>query len=265
MPSPQPEPPALTGMGPRRFGSPEWFESVPVPKRAPDEAALVVEHRATGPSGEMVVHQQIFDKNGLACWIPGRAASDVDLVLMRPSHIDAGDLLGLLPGSQIVEATMMTVGGRSTDPFGVGPIARPGLDLHTTGVFDVGIEALDTPFGDVEAAIRLHPDGTQQTIPASESEPQITIRADWGDLVDWAHNDLLLGHLAIDDRVQIDGDLVLCSYAGGHIAWPKAPQDQQWSMRFCKALKTYCRHRHNPDYQEIMDRIEEVHSLLSTA
>lgn len=264
MPSPQPESTALAAMGPRRFGSPEWFESVPVPKRHPNEPVFVVEHRATSQDGEEFIHQQVFDEGGLADWVSGRVFSATDLVLERPSHIDAGDLMGLLPGSQIAEATAMTIDERTTDLFGVGPISRPGLEEHATGVFDMAIEAFDTPFGDIEAAIRLNADGTQQVILASEADSQIAISADWGDLVDWAHAALLLGHLAIDNRAQIDGDLVLCSYAGGHIAWPKAPRDQQWSMRFRQTLKTYRRHRHNPDFQEIMDRIEEMHSRIPT-
>ena len=135
---------------------------------------------------------------------------------------------------------------------------RPGLDQHTAGTIDIGLVALNTPFGDVEAAIRLQPDGTQQIIQKSDAECEATVRAEWVDLMDWMHKSTRMGHLMHQQRVQIEGSLTVMSYAEGHIRWPKTPQDQTWSTQFLNTMKTYTHYRFSAEYLELMDQIEET-------
>lgn len=253
MPSPPSEP----------FATPAWFQKMPVPSHVPDDAALVVEHRITGPDGEELAHQQIFDEAQLVAWVPGRAIPAADVVLARSAHCDAGDLLGRLSPTEVARNTSIAAGGRTTDLFGVGPVSRPGLQAHTAGTIQVYLEALNTPFGDIEAALRLNPDGTQQVVPVPKAECDLAIYAQWADLLAWIRAETLLGYLMTDNRIHTDGPIVLLSYVGGHISWPKSPQDHQWQTQFHQTMETYQTLRLSPAYQDLMDTIEESDTQLN--
>lgn len=244
------------------YPSPAWFARVPAPSLVPAQPSLVVEHRTVGGGSIQQVHQQIFADHQLAAWTPDQALPKADLILIRPNHIDAGDLLGRLPATQVASATTIIVDRRRTSLFGIEPISRPGLNLHAVGTFDIGIDAFNTPFGDIQAAIRLNPDGTQMTIPSEQAESQIQITANWADFVEWICTDTRFGYLYGDKRMQTSGPLVLHSYIEGHISWPKAPQDQAWAAQFHKTMKSYQQLRLSSAYQELMDEIEEADTHL---
>lgn len=142
--------------------------------------------------------------------------------------------------------------------FGLGSVVRPGLDEHKAGVVDIAVAALNTPFGDVDAAVRLNPDGTQELVGKQDADCQITIGAQWADLLGWMHSDVLMGHLMGKSLVQIEGSMTVNRYAVGHICWPKTLQDQEWSARFFETMKAYTRYRLCPEYVALMDQIEEA-------
>lgn len=252
-------------MPPERFPSPNWFAHMPAPTGVPDQPALVVEHRAQEHDDAQHVHQQIFDQHGLVAWIPHRVFADPDLILLRDSDIDLGDLLGRLPPTTVATHTTIEYAQRRTSLFGIEPVTRPGLQDQTSGTIDLGVEALNTPFGDVQAAVRLNPDGTQRTIPITQADPQILIIGDWADLVEWTCSDTRLGYLFGSNRIRTDGHLTLLSYIEGHISWPKAPHDQLWAAQFHQALSTYTTHRNSPQYQHLMDSIEESDARLNSS
>lgn len=241
-----------------RFGAPGWFEQLPLPVRLPKRPAFVVEHRVGGCDEGSLVHQQVFDGQRLVAWVPGQAVSGADLVLVRDAETDAGDLLGRMPATEVAHSTSLLVASKSTDLFGLASVARPGLDEHTAGVVDIGVAALNTPFGDVETAVRLNPDGTQELVRRQEADCQITICAGWAHLLGWMHSDVLMGHLMGKNLVHLEGSMTVNSYAVGHICWPKTPQDQQWSAQFFDTMEVYTRYRLSPDYVALMDQIEEA-------
>lgn len=253
MPSPSSDP----------FGSPAWFERMPVSSHLPNDAALVVEHQITNADGTELAHQQIFDEEQLIAWIPGRAMPRADLVLTRSTQCDAGDLLGRLSPTEVALATSITVGGRTTDLYGVGSVSRPGLDAHTAGTVQVCLDALDTPFGDAKTTLQLNPDGTQQVVSPLQGDCDLTIYAEWSDLMAWIQSDTILGYLMTDNRLRTDGAIILLSYVEGHICWPKSPQDHQWYAQFHQTIKKYQRLRLSPAYQDLMDVVEEIDTQLN--
>ncbi|MDE0613031.1 MAG: hypothetical protein OXI32_01315 [bacterium] len=242
---------------------PAWFQRMPVSSHLPNDAALVVEHQITYSSGTELVHQQIFDEVQLIAWVPGRAKQTADLILARSAECDAGDLLGRLSPTEVALATSITVGGRTTDLYGVGSVSRPGLSAHTTGTVEVCLDALNTPFGDARATVRLNPDGTQQVVSSLQDDCDLTIYAEWSDLMTWIHADTILGYLMTENRLRTDGAVILLSYVEGHMCWPKSPQEEQWFAQFHQVMKTYQRLRLSPAYQDLMDAIEEADSQLN--
>lgn len=253
MPSPSSDP----------FGSPAWFQRMPVSSHLPSDAALVVEHRIINSNGTEFAHQQIFDEAQLIAWVPGRAIPTADLILARSAQYDAGDLLGRLPPTEIAHATSITFGGRTTDLYGVGSVSRPGLDAHTAGTILVCLDALNTPFGDAKATVRLNPDGTQQVVSPLQDDCDLTIHAEWPDLMTWIQADTILGYLMTDNRLRTDGAIILLSYVEGHMCWPKSPQDHQWFAQFHQTMKTYQRLRLSSAYQDLMDVVEETDAQLN--
>lgn len=241
-----------------RFPSPSWFAHMPAPTEVPDQPALVVEHRAEDPSGAQHIHQQIFDQQGLAAWIPRQAFTDPDLILIRDSDTDVGDLLGRLLPTTVATHTTIEFAQKRTSLFGIEPITRPGLQNQTSGTVEFGVEALNTPFGDVRTAIRLNPDGTQTTIPNTQADPQLQIYGDWADLAEWTCTETRLGYLYGSNRIRTDGQLALLSYIEGHISWPKTPEDRHWAAQYHQTMSTYTKHRNSPQYQQLMDSIEEA-------
>jgi len=226
----------------------------------PNDPALVVEHQITNADGTELAHQQIFDEEQLIAWVPGRAMPAADLILTRSAQYDAGDLLGRLPPTEVAHATSITFGGRTTDLYGVGPVSRPGLDTHTAGTIQIRLNATNTPFGDATTTLRLNPDGTQQIVPPSQGDCDLTIHAEWSDLMAWIQADTILGYLMTDNRLQTDGPIILLSYVEGHMCWPKSPQDNQWFAQFHQTMNTYQTLRQSPAYQNLMDTIEEADS-----
>ena len=240
------------------FGSSAWFDQLPFALPVPERPRFVVEHRVQSHSGEVWVHQQVFDEQRLVAWVPGQVIPDANLILMRDCSTDSGDLLGRIPATEVALSTSLLVASKETDLFGAASVTRPGLDEHTVDFVDIGIVALNTPFGDVDAAIRLNPDGTQEIFQKQEADSQITICAEWLDLLDWMHADFRMGHLLGKNRVQIEGSLTVTSYAEGHVSWPKSPQDQEWSTKFRNTMRAYAQYRLSTEYVAVMDRIEEV-------
>ncbi len=245
---------------PFEFPVPGWFEQIPELSRVPEQPLLVVEHRIVATEGMRFVHQQIFDEKGLAAWVPRRAKPSADLVLVRTSRCDVGDLLGLIPAAEVACHTQIEMEGRTTDVFGVGSVNRPGLENYTAGTVDVCLQAHNSPFGDFEAVLRLNPDGSLQIIETAGADSQVTLRADWAALAQWMHTDTLCGHLIHDNQVELDGSLMVITYVEGCVSWPKAPQDQQWGCRFLETMETYRRYRLDLAYLELMDKVEEANS-----
>lgn len=245
------------------FGTPAWFKRIPfpLPSHVPDHPSFAVEHRAITPQDATVVHQQLFSADELVGWIPRRVISTPDLTLIRTVDCDAGDLLGRLTAAEIINNTTVIIGqDHQTCPLGIANISRPGLDEVTAGTVDVALEVPATPFGDAELAIRLSSDGSQHLINRSEADADVTLRLPWPCLIDWLHTDALLGHFFNRDDVRIDGSISKLTYIGGHLTWPRTPQDQQRSQEFKKAMDTYLQLRQTPAYLELMDQIEEATS-----
>lgn len=243
---------------PFEFGSPAWFEQAPALSRVPDQPVLVVEHRTVAAGGAWFVHQQVFDEKGLVAWVPRRARASADLVLVRSAPVDAGDLLGLVPAAQVACNTSIEAQGKITDVLGIGSATRPGLEDYTVGTVDVCLRAQNSPFGDIEVALRLSPDGSQQIVDIADADCQATISADWTALAQWAHTDTLLGYLINDYEVELDGSFMVLSYVEGCVSWPKTSQDQHWSHCFLETMETYRRYRLDAAYLELMDEIEEA-------
>ena len=147
--------------------------------------------------------------------------------------------------------------------LGIGSLTRPGLRRYTVGTVDVCLQANSTPFGDIEVALRLNSDGSQQIIDTVDANCQVTVSADWAALARWALTETRLGYLINDNEVELDGSFMVLAYADGCVSWPKTPQDQQWSHRFFETMETYRRPRLDPAYLELMDKIEETNSHTS--
>lgn len=239
---------------------PGWFEQLPGLARVPDQPRFVVEHRTVAAGGASFVHQQIFDEDGLAAWVPQRVKPSADLVLVRTARCDIGDLLGLVPATEVVCNTQIEAEGKTTDVFGVSSVNRPGLEKFTAGTVDVCLQVHDSPFGDFDVALRLNPDGSLQIIETSDADSQVTLRADWAGLAQWIHTETLCGHLINDNRAELDGSLMVITYLEGCVSWPKTPQDQQWGHRFLETMETYRQYRLDPAYLALMDEIEEANS-----
>ena len=249
---------------PFEFPATGWYQQVPALSRVPDRPHLVVEHRTVAAGGAWFLHQQIFDEKGLAAWLPLRTKPSADLVLIRTAPIDVGDLLGLAPAAQVACSTSIEARGKTTDVLGISSATRPGLERYTVGVVDICLQAQNSPFGNIEVALRLNSDGSQQIIDIADADCQATVSADWGALAQWAHTDALLGYLISDDQVELDGSFMVLSYAEGCVSWPKTPQDQQWGHRFIETMETYRRYRLDPAYLELMDEIEDANSYTGS-
>ena len=225
-----------------QFGTTAWFDQIPVllPTEVPGLPRFVVEHQATDPIKETVVHQQIFSQDKLVCWIPGRATQEADLTVIRPAECDAGDLLGRLPAAEVLTQTSVMVGhSPPTCALGIANTSRPGLQEVTAGTVDVRLEVLSTPFGDTKIAIRLNPDGSQHLVDPSNADSDIEMRLKWASLTEWIHTDTGLGPLINRGDIVVDGPMFKLSYIEGHISWPRHPQDHQHRHRFKTAMDTY--------------------------
>ena len=175
-----------------RFATPQWFEEmpIPIPQQIPDRPELVVEHHSSTPAGHTIVHQQVFDRSGLAAWLPGRSADKPHLILARPSGIDAGDLLGRAPASDTIAETVIIVGQhQQTCPLGVAGTHRPGLAQAAADApeLDVLLQIHASPFGDAEISVRLHPSGTQSLLDPRSALSDTRLRLHWETLIFWLH------------------------------------------------------------------------------
>lgn len=245
------------------FGTPAWFERmpVPVPEAVPDRFDFAVEHRAVTPDGRVVVHQQLFSECELAGWAPGQTVPDPNLTLIRSIDCDAGDLLGLLTATEIMNGTTVIIGsGLQTCPLGIANVNRPGLDEVATRTVDLALEVRATPFGDAELAVRLNSDGTHHLVRPEGAEPDIGLQLHWHTLTEWLHTDTRLGYLINRGDTRFSGSILKLTYIEGHLSWPPTPQHQQHSQAFRKAMDTYSQLRHAPAYLELMDQIEEATS-----
>lgn len=243
------------------LGSSAWFDQLPVPlpNARPERSDFTVEHRGAAPRNNTVVHQQCFNNNELIAWIPGRATSSPDLTLIRSIDCDAGDLLGRLPAIQIINDTKVIIKqNRQTCPLGITNTIRPGLAEAAPRTVDFTLEALSTPFGDAELAVRLNPDGTQILVEPSEADTDIALRLQWTALTEWLHTDASLGNLLTRGDLEIDGPFLKITYIDGHLSWPPTPQHRQHSQDFKTTMDTYHRLRHNPNYIQLMDQLDEI-------
>lgn len=244
------------------LGTPAWFEQAPVPlpdKAVPDRFDFAVEHRASTPGNHTVVHQQLFNKNKLAAWLPGRAVPNPDLILIRSADCDAGDLLGLLTATEIINNTAIIIGqGHETCPLGISNVNRPGLEEAATRTVDLALDLLATPFGDAELAIRLNPDGSQHPVNPAEADADIALQLPWPTFTEWLHTDTRLGYLIARGDIKFSGSVLKLTYIEGHLSWPATPQHQRHSQNFKKAMDTYQQLRQAPLYIELMDQIEEA-------
>ncbi len=241
-------------MGQPCYPSPEWFDLAQSP-RAGKGADLVVEHRCAGSAGETQVHQQAFSGERLVGWAAGSPFGKPHIVLNRTIAADAADLLGKADPA-VAAATSIQVGGVTAGLLGLEAFARDGLAALTGGAppVDIAIEAAQTPFGDAEAALRLHPDGRIETIPAAEADPDMAISGDWGDLALWSLEGEYLVWLITEERVRLAGDFHLIAYLEGFAVWPKHPAEQQWARQFHRLMSRYRRCRHHPEYGQAAQR-----------
>ena len=243
------------------FGTSGWFEQtpVPLPKDMSDRFDFVVEYRAITPQERVVVHQQLFSESELAGWVPGHAVTDPNLTLIRSIDCDAGDLLGLLSATEIINGTTVIIGrNHQTCPLGIANVERPGLEDVATRTVDFALEVYATPFGDAELAVRLNSDGTQHLVPPEEAETDIGLRLHWHTLTEWLHTDTRLGYLINRGDLEFRGSILKLTYIEGHLSWPPTPQHQQHSHTFRKTMDTYSQLRQEPAYLELMDQIEEA-------
>jgi len=240
-----------------QFGSPGWFEQLPLPNQVPSNPSFIVEYRVAETGEGAETHQQIFDDKGLVAWVPGQPMKQPDLVLEQDAQTNAGDLLGRTSPTDNALGTSILVNGKHTDMLGLRAVQRPELEQHTVGTVDIGIAALNTPFGDVEAVIRLYADGTQAIVQKQDADCQATLTTDWSNLLDLVHINVLMGPLIGNNLVQVDGSLTVVSYAVGHLCWPKTTQDTLWSTQFHKTLATYRQYRASTEFLALMDWIEE--------
>ena len=239
------------------FATPEWFEQIPVPSPGaiPGQPDFIVEHRATTPDGETVVHQQLFRGSELVAWVPQRARPHPHLTLVRPIDCDAGDLLGRLTATEIINNTTVLIGQHNaTCPLGITGASRPGLEKFAPRTLDVGLVVNATPFGDAELAIRLNPDGTQHLVEPPDADPEISLQLRWPALTEYLHSDTHLGNLLNRRELKVDGPFRMLTYIGGHLSWPRTPQGQLHSQQFKAAMDTYHQLRH----LDLMDTIEET-------
>ena len=245
------------------FGTPAWFDQMPtlLPKTLPEHPDFVVEHRGTTPLDETVVHQQIFSNNGLIAWIPGRATPNPDLTLIRSTDCDAGDLLGRLTATEVINNTKVVIGQyHQTCPLGVTNTDRPGLAEVAPRTVDFTLDVANTPFGNAGLAVRLNPDGTQHLIELTKAETDIALRLQWPALTEWLHTDTSLGNLFTRGDIEIDGPFLKITYIDGHLSWPPTPQHLQHSQNFKQAMDTYCQLRQNHAYLDLMDEVDETAS-----
>ena len=245
------------------FGSPIWFEQLPIllPNEIPNHPQLVVEHQTALPDFRTIVHQQVFNNNGLVAWLPGKIALCADVTLRRSIECDMGDILGRLSSSEVVIDTSVLVNENwETCALGIANATRPGLEEVTSGTVDLRLEVYDTPFGSAEFAIRLNPDGTQRLIASTEANSDIAILLNWTTLTEWLHTDTGLGHLMSNGAIEFNGPMFKLSYIEGHLTWPRPPKDHQQSERFKELMDIYSRLRLSPNYLKLMDQIDDVMS-----
>ncbi|MCY4273158.1 MAG: hypothetical protein OXF00_10985 [bacterium] len=241
------------------FGTAAWFDQISLlPSTViPNLPRFVIEHQAIESHNKVIVHQQIFSQNELVCWVPGRAIQEPDMILIRSAECDKGDLLGRIPASDIITRTAVIIQGqKSTCVLGIANMRRPGLQEVIVGTVDVYLEALGTPFGDADFAIRLNQDGSQQVIKSSEADSDITLFLHWDALTEWIHTDTGLGHLINSGAIEFEGPMFKLSYIEGHICWPRHPQDKRNHHRFKTAMDTYAELRRSPSYLRLMDEID---------
>lgn len=251
-------------MAAARYPSPEWFaatDALPGDTK-PD---LVVEHQCEAAGGETLTHQQAFCNGRIASWSPGAPFGQPHLTLKRSLTNDAGDLLGLSTAACTAANTAIEIDGVVSGVFGFEGFDRNGI-VEMTGHLlpvDFCVTALDSPFGDAEAALRLYANGRIKTFAAGDAEADLTVRGTWEDLVQQSFNEEHLMWLMAEKRLKVTGDFYLLSYLNGFLAWPKTTAERQWAQQFHSLMSEYRQCRKHPQYRQDLERLAQLHSPQS--